>query len=131
MPSLDSSNHGVSQLNLPRPNTSHSTCSMLCGCTGDTMDGHQNHSIRQSRPIGGDTHTQLQSKCFCDSFMGSEHQPPGLGPVPSFSIARCASSMSSGCMVFGVWHLRRCAVDLPKRADFCAGWENAAIGNSW
>jgi len=21
--------------------TSHSTCSMLCGCTGDAMDGHQ------------------------------------------------------------------------------------------
>jgi len=39
--------------------------------------------------------------------------------------------MSSGCMVFGVWHLRRCAVDLPKGADFCVGWENAAIGNSW
>jgi len=44
---------------------------------------------------------------------------------------KCASSMSDGCMMFAVWHLRPCAAGVPKRADFCAGWENGAIGKSW
>ena len=94
-------------------------------------NGRSPKSFDPSKPFYWWRHSHTTAiKMLLRLVHGQRVPVPTPGPVQSCFIAKCASSMSGGCMMFEVWSLRPCAVGLPKRADFCSGWENAAIGNS-